>query len=120
MKFTKVVILASALAVSSISLSGLSHAADSQTIVLSKADEDSKAKADGLQINLGKYCRVHLSGERSKDFFEGNLKSATRSWLILENETEKEVDGKTAKVKFQTYLPMNEVGIIYFSPPPIG
>lgn len=120
MKFAKVVVLASALAVPTFSISGFAKAADSQTIVLPKDDGNptvaEKLKVEGLKANVGKYCKVNLVETRKETFFEGTLKSVSTSWLVLEGEEGQEKDGKTVQVKIQTYLPMKDVDIVIFSP----
>ena len=115
MKFTKVVILASALAVPTFSISGFAKAADAQTVIVPQADRNSaeaeKSKADGLKMNIGKYCSVTILRSipqlSSEDVYNGILKDATVAWLVLDQG-----DNVT------TYLPMKEVYTVSFQPKP--
>ena len=119
MKFTKIVILASALAVSAFpNIAHSQDAATSKTEAPPATVEEAKAKS--LQKTIGKLCQVSLDGDRVEDFHEGIVKSVTTKWLVLENEGEEEENGKTVKVKNRIYLPLMEVNSITVHDPDLG
>jgi len=108
MKFAKVVILASALAVSAFpQIAHSQGAATPETSQASNIAEWSK--------NVGKHCTVFSStGDKP---CEGNLQSLTNSYIFVEKPTRMTVEGKTFIASYVTRIPMKNVTRVSFEQP---
>ena len=122
MKFTKVVILASALAVSAFSLSSVARANISKIIVLTQADKDAAEKeklrvVEELKPSIGQYCFVTITPSGCKPVtFDGRLKSVTTALIILEKESNAETNGKTNTPELEFRLPTEYFSAIKINP----
>lgn len=105
MKFTKVIILASALAVSAVPQ--IAHSQDAATPATSKDSRVAEWSKD-----VGKDCTIFVSNR--KGAYQGNLESVTNSWIEISNDVRNKIDGKMVSLTFITRIPMKDVTRVSF------